>query len=115
MARNKPRRLGGFEMNITEKYFKALGLAEFYDAQWNFIGADGDLYNTFPNITQHYPDFKKWVLEKMEGDGYEFTLNGGMIGWIGDRSFSHIKGVKDNEILLAAVIAATRYWKGKNE
>jgi hypothetical protein len=119
------------KQQAIEEYFKALGF------KWGVLpkmlhGTEKDVwcwmskkegyktqFKELPNITQHYPDFKKWVLDKMEGEGMRFEI----VGYVAqfykgsalffDKDTVAYEEIKDNEILEAAVIAATRYWEGK--
>ena len=94
-------------MTTTEKYFRA------YRKHNDFGLGDVKLGGILPNITQHYPDFKKWVLEKMEGEGYEPEIEEGKFYWVLGNNAEPAEEIKDNEILRAAVIAATRYFEAK--
>ena len=107
-------------MTTTENYFKALGW-EKIKGGWRSPETETELIwsvTSLPNITQSYPDFKKWVLEKMEGEGWRYEIEDGTGYWMKYieeeccGSLEHV--IKDNEILEAAVIAATRYWEEKN-
>ena len=102
-------------MTTTEKYFEALGWVKKTSA-YSFvvwIHKDG-IAETLPNITQSYPDFKKWVLEKMEGEGWRFfTIFN--YATFADKDGNEIDAeIKNNEILEAAVEAATRYFSQKD-
>ena len=68
-------------MTTTEKYFKALGWKRRTNTENDYpscpiMNSHGMYVSGYPNITQSYPDFKKWVLEKMEGEGWwpELTM-----------------------------------------
>ena len=111
-------------MDVTEKYFRALGWVqcEGHDALMSlpYWEAPETLQGTLtleqlPNITQSYPDFKKFVLEKMEGDYFVLIVMSTFIEWknMEVENSSYTKTIKDNEILEAAVIAATRYFENK--
>ena len=100
------------EMTITEKYFRAIGWG------WqNFEPVN------LPDITQSFADFKLHVLKKMEEEGYEFAIHNNITylaywqnspgGIIGENVLKY--PIKDNEILSAAVVAATRYFKTKGK
>jgi len=113
-------------MTTTENYFTALGW-EYWKDEKNPNGLwvkyepsieDGLHFEVLPNITQSFPDFKKWVLEKMEKDGYKLTVSAilSAVGWVpvNSNKIETIEthgcvGIKNNEILEAAVIAATSY------
>jgi len=112
-------------MTTTENYFKALGW-EFGSfaikragspiaCRYSIKSPDGEGHNSLPNITQSYPDFKKWVLEKMEEEGMAFHCSYGAFIWnkIGSPMATPPVHIKNNEILEAAVKAATKYWEGK--
>ena len=126
-------------MNITEKYFRAIGWEYhlyldkcFQDEPWfeqsphNKIVWDECLYHEeLPNITQFFPDFKLHVWEKMRMKMYIWKPTIDPYAIVRQR-LNEIEGcpeavaqeeIKNNEILEAAVIAATRYFetKGKKE
>ena len=76
----------------------------------------------FPNIIRNYPDFKKWVLEKMEAKGMELmvgpqNLDGiKSVSWINyEMQVITRKEIKDNEILEAAIDGAIKYLEENNE
>jgi len=110
-------------MTTTEKYFTALGwvwlsphTADERDGYYGWVDPEGvEWPNGLPNITQSYPDFKKWVLEKMEGEGYEKKID--MAIWMWTPLNIDLKVLEQpihhNEILEAAVIAATIYFENK--
>ena len=121
-------------MTTTEKYFKAratsfrkiiFGGYEEY-SEWvegvNAYLVDGEwVRNDRYDLTQSYPDFKKFVLEKMEREGFRMNIvhqnqtSRGLVPicqWLGIHP-DPIEEIKDNEILEAAVIAATEYWRQK--
>ena len=121
---------GGFEMTTTEKYFIALGAKKVDKSKVKFpshLKMEDRHYNAYilpdgteicvdcsgwPNITQSYPDFKKWVLEKMPNGGEFSILAGDWFWWLDNNSDPQAhkrEFIKDNEILEAAVIAATSY------
>ena len=130
-------------MTTTEKYFRALGWERvpssmiyagvpLYRPENQQQGPQGfywvenfeetrksnpAIYNPLPNITQSYPDFKKWVLEKMEGFKLSVDPQVWAMNWIAVHPWEKEStvgiGIKDNEILEAAVIAATTYWENK--
>ena len=106
-------------MTTTEKYFRALGWEEIKGG-WRSLGSETELtwsVTSLPNITQSYPDFKKWVLEKMAGEGFYYEFDGlhGCVEWrkepFDEPVFEEL--IENKEILEAAVIAATRYWEEK--
>ena len=109
-------------MTLTEKYFRAIG--------WNYFNRTPDWprgywseseffkpkYKELPKITQSFPDFKLHVLEKMRGEGYWFTVNPSTVVWQPKLSdVFYLESHKDNEILSAGVVAATRYFETKGE
>ena len=109
-------------MNITEKYFRAIGW-RYVDQIGNnpygwFLGSYHHRSLELPNITESFSAFKKWVLEKMVlGDGRPMKYSIGIErgddwNWWADHT-TYSEPIKNNEILEAAVIAATRYFKGK--
>jgi len=106
-------------MNVTENYFKALG----WELRVHKISGNDNWWTQegvwvgrlLPNITQSFPDFKKWVLEKMEGEGFTPSMNY-CFQWENDfhesRGLRFIREIiKDNEITWAAVEAATKYFE----
>lgn len=122
-------------MTTTEKYFRALGfewglcpklLHGTQKDEWCWMSKKEGYKTKFeelPNITQHYPDFKRWVLLEMGRRNVKLHVTMKRVGWhyFGDniplmekmRGFS--SEIKDNEILEAACEAATHYLEGKNE
>ena len=113
-------------MTITEKYFRSIGWEfrlnlDLKAMVWMLPEAEACPQNRkpwkikLPEITQSFADFKKWVLEKMEGDGFLLAKNaGGMTFFVNPKNnkfFSELP--KNNEILSAGVVAATRYFEGK--
>ncbi len=114
-------------MNNTEKYFRALGWFQGCatpdpESAYVWVQPPNQIYGEeLPNITESMSAFNKWVAERMEKYGYKYRIHVGQ--WIWGFSASllfdeHDKGefkepIKDNEILEAAVIAATRYLEGK--
>jgi len=122
-------------MTTTENYFKAFGWEKQPIVIQPFTGrirvssdpSDTDkphqresmgwvkgshVFEDLPHITQSFPDFKKWVLEKMEGEGYALTNSGRFVNWCSTKSqikTDLYQEIKNNEILEAAVISATRY------
>ena len=125
-------------MTTTEKYFKAratsfrkiiFGGYEEY-SEWvegvNAYLVDGEwVRNDRYDLTQSYPDFKKWVLEKMWLEGYKMIIGDLTVGgymhtyvewnWRKKETAIYKEIIKNNEILEAAVVAATRYWEENNE
>ena len=120
------------EMTTTENYFKALGwhLSRPHQPNGSWDFHDGEKWiciSKLPNINQAFPDFKKWVLEKMEGEGYKLEVDPvyDEVDWFSMKLLTRknneeqskskllVEPTKDNEILEAAVVAATRYWEGK--
>lgn len=94
------------KQQVIEDYFRA------YQKHNDFGLGDVMLGGIPPNIIDHYPSFKKWVLEKMEEKGYRLNVfNGRAVHWGSDYTPLLIE---DGEITLAAVKAATRYWREKN-
>ena len=138
-------------MTTTEKYFKALGWVYQPITTQPFTGRieqsrdpskidkpyqresmgwvkGSHALEKLPNITQSYPDFKKWVLEKMEGErdnrfegGLKLVVYFNQVAWMfSPLSFIHKEdipnlwtNVENGETLEAAVEAACRYWEGK--
>ena len=121
------------KQKIIENYFKALGWeygpftvegSSLAGYRYDWKSTEGEGENSLPNITEYYPDFKKWVLEKMDEDGLKLSVSvcgalfkTQLISWDNDigRCESESIEAKDNEILEAAVIAATRYFESKGE
>jgi len=134
------------ERDIVEDYFRAVGwvienelnddpaLDRMNHLLFQWIAPDGVRRKKLPNITQHYPDFKLWVLEDMEAEGFhphltldDTIVSDGMGGetdgpaillWVWGHETKPTaqieQEVEDNEILCAAVVAATRYFEQKN-
>jgi hypothetical protein len=106
----------------TENYFKARGfeyldLPEYDVNQW--VAPDDSRYQSLPNICESMTDWIKYVAEPMEGEGFVSGIIPGIymlpvFSWgDGDSNYWN-KKIKDNEILLASVEAATLYWESKN-
>ena len=103
---------------VCEAYFKARGW-EFKSTPMHesFYWEDADLNShgdTLPNILESFPDFKREVLEVMRKEGKELEVkrckNGFfMVFW----DYLCREKIINDEILKAAVIAATRYWESK--
>lgn len=96
---------------IVEAYFKAYGVNPNFPHSLKL-----------PNILDHYPAFKEHVLEVMEGEGYGFRVNFAEIVWRENQGFMEDRNKEtlselflDNNILHAAVIAATRYFEEKKD
>ena len=109
-------------MNITEKYFRAIGwkpkpFSSVCPDAWGPKETSAADACSLPNITQSFPDFKKWVLEKMEGEKMHLLLClPGSVVWGRDSIKDYTQEAEyivDNEILEAAVVAATTYFEGK--
>ena len=105
-------------MTPTEKYFRAIGCKPKPHAynSWNDPAGKRLCMSGLPDITQSFADFKLHVLEKMEGEKFSLNLedDGGNICWRNPLPFTEIwQDVIDNEILEAAVVAATRYFEEK--
>ena len=94
--------VGGY--NEHTKYVDGVN-AYLIDGEW--VRPDGRI-----DLCQSYPDFKKWVLEKMPNCGSFSILANYWYWWLVDGSDGKnvFEEIKDNEILEAAVVAATRYW-----
>jgi len=126
--------------DITEAYFVARGwewkkyLKDPLDYwYWEFNGKavseysrhENYSYSYLPNILESYPDFKQHVLEVMDFEEYRLLINELIVGGVPhtylDWSRKRLAGeypfykeiIKDNNILHAAVIAATRYFEEK--
>ncbi len=102
---------------LAARYFKALGWTPRADGEW--FDSNGNWKERLPNILEHYPDFKKWVLEVMEGEGYGYSIDY-CFQWGNEFSdnarLKFIREeIKSNNILHAAVIAATRYFEEKKD
>lgn len=106
----------------VEEYFKALGWLpvthkNYPDTILYWLSPSKIEFGSLPNILESFPDFKKWVLEVMEGEGYVLTSSGNQWAyWLYLMDAEHPifdEPIKDNNILHAAVIAATRYLEGK--
>jgi len=124
---------------ITENYFKTQGWMRvpsyaFYagikinDSGWDNFWVPSELevrspdpkyYKELPDITQSFSDFKKFVLEPMEGEDFYFEadLLHDSVQWRIEPfdGPKYMEVIENNEILEAGVIAATRYWKEKND
>lgn len=112
-------------MNLTERYFSALGWRPFYHAVLglsHFITPEQkriEVPEELPNITQHYPDFKKFVVEEMEKRGITYFIKEHKFFWGKEWDVKDIydevanKPIKNNEILEAAVEAACEYLEGE--
>lgn len=85
---------------------------------------DPKYYADLPNILESFPAFKEFVLERMEGGGYSYYIAdvmseasgyewGKELSWQNKGHSEYNELIIDNEILKAAVIAATRYWEEK--
>lgn len=107
---------------INEAFFMALGWEKvsFVDYKGVYWKPPGVMlcdniplkHNTPPNPCQDYPDFKKFVLDMMEAEGWDLTSNGRFIQWMPTKN-QRIKDLHEEiingEILTAGVIAATQY------
>ena len=105
---------------IIERYFKARGW-EFTDtimpAYWRLPNRGIIPYGSEPNILESFPDFKEHVLEPMGEEGCIGLIEAMdcdpprlFFVWDFGEGASN-EEIKDNNILHAAVIAATRYFK----
>jgi len=103
--------------SITEAYFVARGFRKMHidSAMWKL--PNGTAFGLeLPNILTSYPDFKEHVLEVMGEDGWVLEIENEWVWWkLPDRptmpQLTH--EIKSNNILHAAVIAATRYFEEK--
>jgi len=107
---------------ITEAYFVARGWwkkTEGYNLGW--YGVDDYHGTPLPNILESYPAFKQHVLEVMGEEGFSYDIISNttklvkFFMWYGQFEGhpvlrDYIAEIKDNNILHAAVIAATRYF-----
>jgi hypothetical protein len=116
------------KQKAIENYFKAMDGWHLEDGIW--VNAKGEslgvvMGGEFPDIIDHFPSFKKWVLERMEGEGYKLSLTtyhysdgpkDDDVEWWpakGNGTTVYCETLEDNEITLAAVEAATQYWEKK--
>lgn len=114
---------------IIEVYFKALGWKAYTHPMAGFgylKDKEGNRHKTLPNILESFPDFKEHVLGVMEGEGWEFIIEDGVFFWVRllpeskcEHNPRHTEDIseetKDNNILHAAAIAATRYLEEKKD
>lgn len=116
---------------IIEAYFRARGWeqvmsiheGDYLEENPYWKNPNGFERKDLPNILESYSAFKEHVLEVMEGEGYGFSIeyewddNNGSVRswyWINHKYGDFAKEIEDNNILHAAVIAATRFWESKN-
>ena len=114
------------DQQITEAFFVARGKCGEYifkDGLWIAPNSQPvscvEFMPNAPDILNSYPDFKREVLEVMEEEwGLSLFVSSIWVEWRGiDKAYNDIRirtALKDNNILHAAVIAATRYWENKN-
>ncbi len=107
---------------IIERYFKARGwkpkkLMGGLIPTGDWLDPDNNLYESLPNILIDFSAFKREVLEPMQGEEYCLEVDGlhGCVSWFDDPFDGprYDEVIEDNEILRAAVIAATRYLENK--
>ena len=104
---------------IIERYFKARG--------WmSIVRVGGDICNWWdgksvkgvyapPLILTDFPAFKEHVLEPMHEEEFILYVFSSYIEWTRKNPSSNRRcKIVDNNILHAAVIAATRYWESKD-
>ena len=116
------------KQQITENYFRELGWKRRTNTENDYpsclvMNSQGMYLNNYPDITESFSAFKKWVIEEMERLGYELTCGNGAC-WAGPiekpesfafKSRHYIEEpIIDNEILSAAVIAATRFLESED-
>ena len=122
------------KQKAIEQYFLALGWEKrekiltsddnfdegrIIDRITRWFNPDGlHMGRDLPDLIDHFPSFIKWVIQKMEGEGFSLYMSPNALAWREDDApfgcrHSH-QDIKDNEITLAAVIAATRVWESKN-
>ena len=122
----------------TEAYFKACGwvwlsphTADERDGYYGWVDPNGVEHpNGLPNITESMTAFNKWVTERME-ETHWFALNRTKVDdgfhymavwhpWITKSKIvksgelAYEEPIKENEILLAGVIAARKYLQESN-
>ena len=96
--------IGGYVDDVSPDEADAVWIPNEQGGEWVRIDV------TCPNIIDHFPSFKKWVIEKMEDAGVILTFGNKYVIWA--KNFDdYIEPIKDNEITLAAVISATGYWR----
>ena len=66
-----------------------------------------------PNILESFSAFKEHVLEVMGEEGFTVAIMFGDFMWVSKKKDSLEEPIKDNDILTAAVLAATRYFESK--
>lgn len=105
-------------MTITENFFKARGWepSTGNNPHW-FVKSETEpetsCYKTLPNITQSFPDFKKFVLEPIHAEGHYFVFETREVHLHFYPDPLLTVEIINNEILEAAVVAATRYFEDK--
>jgi len=120
-------------MTLTERYFRALGWKTHeidfgYGLQRCWEMLDGKQYpeETLPNITEHFPSFRQYVIEEMERRGWRLDITTYIfsdrkeserhVEWFHDVEIVVYEApIKDNEILSAAIEAAYEYLKKEKE
>ena len=115
------------KQKVIENYFKAIGWEYRLERTGDIHGVDdieylGDYQMCdLPNIIDHWPLFKAHVLERMSAEGYTMdVVMMNNVKWMDDTTRD--KGIRtfwranihNNELLLASVEAATKYWESKN-
>ena len=105
-------------MDMVERYFRALGWERkciTLGGSMDWRSPNGVNYGAeLPNILEHFPSFKKWVLEEMEKRGYKLVVSTLWSSWYaGAENPVYETKIKDNEVLEAAIIAATNYLEGE--
>lgn len=103
----------------TEAFFRALGWKKNSAGIWTYPVeglVNRDYGFQLPNITESMSAFNEHVAKVMEEDGYKIEIVLPYLYWINRETdgMRHIKAeITKGEILLAAVVAATRYLEGK--
>jgi len=109
-------------MTLTERYFRLLGWRPNGNGEdisyWEAPGCPSRGTETLldlPNIREHFPSFKQFVLEEMERRGlYLDVFDGDCARWRNDNGCIASAIIKDNEILSAAIEAAISYLEEQN-
>lgn len=103
---------------IIERYFQARGWVECqedYGVSEFWLAPDCNNFDELPNILESFPAFKQYVLEPMGEEGIKMLVTFNSVRWQKAKGGAVIdyEIYKDNNILHAAVIAATKYWEQK--
>jgi len=117
------------DTEITEAYFVARGwtTGPYKNIAYIWRDQNGEPHDELPNILNSYPNFKQHVLGVMGEAGYKFevtargdkeTREWSSAEWNKYEKFQgfvndNYEEIKDNNILHAATIRATRYFEEK--